>query len=109
MKAKTRGHNLNFRICLADFKGDYAGRQAVDTVFGIVEKVKGAVIAKGGKVRAFTYDNTPDRELNIDGCIPVLRFDIVTPYACVADLVCTTIAYAAPYGGTETVGMIDFK
>ena len=106
---KTKLHNLAIRICIDDYSGDFAGRQTVDEVFNLIEKVKGAVISKGGKMRSFTYDNTPNREDNIDGNTPSLRFQVVTPYPCTAELVVTVFKVNEISGPGSLISMIDFK
>jgi len=69
-----------------DFRGDHSGQLALEETFGLIEKVKHAVAAKAGKVRSFTFDATPTKYDNPDGCIASLIFDVVTPYECEAEL-----------------------
>jgi hypothetical protein len=72
-------HTLILEICLDDFK---TGQEGVEGVFDIIEKVKSAVISKGGRLRWFTYSNTPDRDHNPGGNIATLTFEVMMPYLC---------------------------
>ena len=86
-------HSLDIQICLDDFRGEFSGRIAVETVFEIIKKVEAAVFAKGGKVLSYKFDNTPTRELNPDGQIATLTFEIGTPYKCNAKLEQVCLSY----------------
>lgn len=74
-------HELKIHICLADFDNlPHPGRTAIEQTFKLIEQVKAAVFAKGGRVHSFTFDNTPTRELNPCGDLATLSFDVRTPY-----------------------------
>jgi hypothetical protein len=67
--------NYFVQFCLDDFK---SGKQAVEVVFDIIEKVKAAVFAQSGKVVSYSYSNVLDRECNINGMISTITFEIAT-------------------------------
>lgn len=62
-------------FCLEDFK---SGKQAIEVVFDLIEKVKAAVFAQSGKVVSYSYSNVPDRDMNIDGNVGTISFEVIT-------------------------------
>lgn len=109
--AKSQRHELHLRICMDDFRGDFAGRRALETTFELIEKVKAAVFSKGGKIMSFKFDNTPTRDANPGGDIATLSFDIRTPYHCVATLEYLFYSWVEPLSpqGHQSTVAINFK
>ena len=63
------------QVCLEDFK---SGRQGIEFIFDLIEKVKAAVFAQSGKVVSYSFSNQPNRDFNIDGNVGTLSFEILT-------------------------------
>lgn len=91
------------------FTEKYAGRLAVERIFDIIEKAKSAIHCGGAKLLDFKFDNTPTRELNPDGCIATLTFDVVTKYECSeVKLDLKVMVFQTVFGDTDSVALVNF-
>jgi hypothetical protein len=69
-----RTYTVSF--CMLDFK---EGQLAIHTIFDVVARIKAAIFSQSCVLKDWSFSDEPDREMNPDGAIATLSFDVLSP------------------------------
>jgi hypothetical protein len=92
------------KVCKDDFK---SGRQAIETVFDIIEKAKAAIFAVGSKLIGFSYSDTPSID-NPCADIATLSFEVASRDDGPRELLIEVTEVRSPFGERSLVTAVIF-